>query len=69
MREDQLDPELKNVVQAAYYIPGGVQFYIRTPEGDMNLNYGDWIIRGTKGEYYPCMDDVFRVKYEEAEDA
>lgn len=25
---------------------------------------GDWIIKGTKGEHYPCDPDVFRAKYE-----
>ena len=26
---------------------------------------GQWIIKGTKGEFYPCDDEVFRQKYEE----
>jgi hypothetical protein len=26
---------------------------------------GDWIIRGIRGEFYPCRDDVFRETYEE----
>lgn len=25
---------------------------------------GDWIIRGVKGEFYPCRDEVFRETYE-----
>jgi hypothetical protein len=27
---------------------------------------GQWIIRGVKGEFYPCADDVFRGTYEDA---
>lgn len=27
---------------------------------------GDWIIRGIKGEFYPCRDAVFRETYEVA---
>lgn len=27
---------------------------------------GDWIIRGVRGEYYPCRDEVFRETYEAA---
>lgn len=27
---------------------------------------GHWIIKGTKGEFYPCAPDVFKAKYEEA---
>jgi hypothetical protein len=37
---------------------------IKTLEGDMQGNIGDWLIKGTKGEFYPCKDDVFRQKYE-----
>lgn len=29
---------------------------------------GQWIIRGVKGEFYPCADDVFRETYEPARD-
>jgi len=38
---------------------------IQTLEGFMEAPPGWWIIRGTKGEFYPCRDDVFREKYEE----
>lgn len=37
---------------------------IPTPEGVMTANKGDWIIRGTIGEFYPCKDEVFQRKYE-----
>lgn len=26
---------------------------------------GQWIVRGVKGEYYPCDNETFRWKYEE----
>lgn len=38
--------------------------YIETLEGTMRADIGDWIIRGTRGEFYPCKPDVFAVKYE-----
>jgi hypothetical protein len=41
---------------------------IRTLEGDMTASVGDWIIRGVKGELYPCRDDIFRVTYEAVEE-
>ena len=41
--------------------------YIVTLEGDMKANIGDYIIRGVKGEYYPCKPDIFEQTYEEAE--
>jgi hypothetical protein len=39
---------------------------IRTLEGDMRCDVGDWIIRGVKGELYPCKPDIFAATYEPA---
>jgi hypothetical protein len=39
--------------------------HIQTLEGLMRASPQDWIIRGTRGEYYPCKPDVFEKKYEE----
>lgn len=39
---------------------------IGTLEGDHKANEGDWIIRGIKGEFYPCKPDIFRDTYESA---
>jgi hypothetical protein len=38
---------------------------IYTLEGVMNFVAGDWIIRGVKGEFYPCKPDIFAATYEE----
>lgn len=38
--------------------------FIDTLKGTMKATPGDWIIRGTEGEFYPCKDSVFRRKYE-----
>jgi len=40
------------------YIP------IETLEGTMKASVGDYIIKGVKGEYYPCKPDVFTQTYE-----
>lgn len=37
---------------------------IHTLEGDMRADVGDWIIRGVKGELYPCKPDIFAATYE-----
>ena len=37
---------------------------IHTLEGVMRAEYGDWIIRGVKGELYPCKPDIFEATYE-----
>jgi hypothetical protein len=46
---------------------GGV-LEIATLEGTMEANVGDVIIRGVKGEYYPCKPDIFNMSYEKVED-
>jgi hypothetical protein len=38
---------------------------IKTLEGDMKANLGDYIIKGVKGEIYPCKPDIFEMTYEE----
>ena len=37
---------------------------IFTLEGVMRANPGDWIIKGVKGELYPCKPDIFEATYE-----
>lgn len=41
------------------------ELIIKTLEGDMMATVGDYIIKGLKGEFYPCKSDVFHKKYEE----
>lgn len=37
---------------------------IKTLEGTMRASLNDWIIRGVKGELYPCKPDIFAATYE-----
>lgn len=37
---------------------------IQTLEGSMKVEIGDWIIKGVKGEFYPCKPDIFEATYE-----
>lgn len=37
---------------------------VRTLEGEMTADLGDWLIRGVKGEIYPCKPDIFEATYE-----
>ena len=39
---------------------------ISTPEGEMIATPGDYIIKGVKGEFYPCKPDIFEATYEPA---
>ena len=40
---------------------------IPTLEGEMIASIGDYIIRGVKGEYYPCKPDIFEATYDTVE--
>lgn len=44
-----------------------VKMGIETLEGTMRADCGDYIIRGIKGEIYPCKPDVFEATYEAVE--
>lgn len=37
---------------------------IVTLEGNHQVSGGDWIIKGVKGEFYPCKPDIFDMSYE-----
>lgn len=37
---------------------------IKTLEGQMDASIGDYIIKGVKGEFYPCKPDIFDATYE-----
>jgi hypothetical protein len=43
----------------------GLKIY--TLEGAMNANIGDYIIKGVKGEFYPCKPDIFAATYDPAD--
>jgi len=45
---------------------GSDTFHIATLEGDHLVRKGDWIIKGVKGEFYPCKPDIFDATYEQA---
>jgi len=45
-----------------------VDLDIPTLEGLIHASENDWIIRGVKGEIYPCKPDIFEMTYEEVEE-
>ena len=42
----------------------GRKIYITTLEGVMTANEGDIVIKGVKGEVYPCRKDIFEATYD-----
>jgi len=47
---------------------GRVSFGVKTLEGRMRGNVGDWLIKGVAGEFYFCKPDIFEQTYEAVED-
>ena len=45
-------------------------FYVAIPtlEGLMKARNNDWIIKGVRGEFYPCKPDIFEATYEPVEE-
>ena len=62
----------KNGIQLLSWIQGieleedyaGNYIEIKTLEGTMRADLNDWIIKGVKGEFYPCKPDIFEATYE-----
>ena len=63
---DAPNPNPEHII-GVLYDPAKRQAHIETLEGTMTASVGDWIIRGVKGELYPCKPDIFEATYEKAE--
>lgn len=61
---DQVEGDDSRPDKGTYIDPVTGDLVIRTLEGDMHAPYGDWIIRGVQGEFYPCKPDIFAAIYE-----
>lgn len=57
----EIDKFIGIEVQDTY---GGENLIIETLEGDHIAKIGDWIIKGVKGEFYPCKPGIFEKTYE-----
>lgn len=64
-QNDHLPDWIKKVSE--YSIPVGGLF-IQTLEGKMLARDGDYIIKGIKGEVYPCKPDIFKATYEQVDE-
>ena len=51
-----------------YGTPGPHGIAIDTLEGTMHADWGDWVIQGVAGEFYPCKPDIFEATYDEVEE-
>jgi len=58
---DDLPPEAQSRVMT-----NSLGLEIRTLEGYMQAAWGDYVIKGIKGEFYPCKPEIFNDTYDEA---
>ena len=56
--------EIENFVGGDAEFRGG-EIVIATREGAMCASPNDWIIKGVKGEFYPCKPDIFEATYDQ----
>ncbi len=67
----QLNIGEKSMAEVQAFTNGNAQPFINgcmridTMEGRMTAQVGDFIIKGVKGEFYPCKPDIFEATYEE----
>jgi hypothetical protein len=50
------------------FTPTTETLWVKTLEGMMKVEKGDWIIKGVKGELYPCKPDIFAATYDRVEE-
>jgi hypothetical protein len=61
----QIETFAGDVIVANHYSGNElVAISIKTLEGIMSASKGDLIIKGVKGEFYPCKPDIFDQTYE-----
>ena len=62
----------KNYVEISQFCDkafhNGTMLKISTLEGIMNASVGDFIIKGVKGEFYPCKEEIFNLSYDLVEE-
>lgn len=54
----------EGVARRAHRAEPGRGIVIDTLEGEMTISVEDFVIRGVKGEFYPCKPDIFAATYE-----
>lgn len=59
------EKEIFDFVEDKYHMNSDGRLVIETLEGEHIANVGDYIIKGIKGEFYPCKPDIFHQTYEE----
>lgn len=65
--DNQRVADLFDFLSGAEWEISAAGIHIKTLEGEMRADPGDWIIRGVAGEFYPCKPDIFAATYDPVE--
>ena len=65
--EFKYDENTEYATNKFVYFKTTKRLLIHTLEGTMEVSKGDYIIKGIKGEFYPCKPDIFEASYSECE--
>lgn len=67
---DEMPDDFKKAIRPTPKLGSGppMFYHIKTLEGHLDITVGDWIIKGVKGEFYPCKPDIFEMTYEAVND-
>lgn len=57
--------DINDFVGTKNFLYGLDGIYIHTLEGDMLVSAGDFVIKGVRGEFYPCKPDIFKETYDQ----
>ena len=57
-------PKQQRALSTAEWVGGETKLRIATLEGIMTASVGDFVIKGMKGELYPCREEIFWETYE-----
>lgn len=63
----KLDEQTTSVSSTNFFWNPSNGLWIMTLEGQMNASKNDYIIKGVKGEFYPCKPDIFELTYDKCD--
>ena len=66
--EFRYDENTNYITNKFIYYKSTKKLFINTLEGKMEVAKGDYIIKGIKGEFYPCKPYIFMKTYDEVKE-
>ena len=58
------EKEVLEFVKNKHYVSFDGDLFLITLAGELKADFGDYIVKGLRGDFYPCKPDSFVKKYE-----